>query len=625
MNVWIIDHHADPPDGLGTRTFDLARTVAARGDRFTIVASNFSHYRFANMRKRRPLSLWQSENIEGVTWIWIHTPPYRGNDWRRLLNQATYCVLTFVACVGRRPSPDVVVGVSVHPFAAFTGWLLARMRGAAFVFQVTDLWPETLVEFGRLRRDGRAARALYRLEAFLFRRSAKIIMLWRDTREYVKSSAGVEDRVVWIPHTVDLSRQMAPGLAAAPTSGKFVVMFAGAFVQSNCVDLMLAAAECLQRRGRRDILLKLVGEGTLRKQLIDQAKDARLENVEFPGSVPKREVGALLRSADALIYGLRDVPLYRFGISLNKLADYLASARPILFFGRSSYDPVAEAAAGISVPTDDPERIADTIERLAATSPEEREAMGRRGRQFLEEHHGLELLSDRFARTLHEAAGEPPASLRVETPKRPWYYEPAKRACDIAISFLAGLLSAPVAIVAAAAIKLESPGPVIYRSTRVGRHGVPFQMWKFRTMVSNADRIGGSSTADDDPRITRLGRLLRTYKIDEIPQLVNVLRGEMSLVGPRPQVQHDVDLYTEEERLLLSVAPGITDFASIRFRNEGEILKGSADPDRAYIELIRPEKIRLGLEYVRTRSLATDARIMLETARSIVKRGGTSN
>src|SRR5258708_5428882 len=294
MNVWIIDHHADPPDGLGTRTFDLARTVAARGDRFTIVASNCSHYRFANMRKRRPLSLWQSENIEGVTWIWIHTPPYRGNDWRRLLNQATYCVLTFVACVGRRPSPDVVVGVSVHPFAAFTGWLLARMRGAAFVFQVTDLWPETLVEFGRLRRDGRAARALYRLEAFLFRRSAKIIMLWRDTREYVKSSAGVQDRVGRIPYTVDLSPQMAPGLAAAPTSGKFVVMFAGAFVQSNCVDLMLAAAECLQRRGRPGLLPQLPGGGTLPKPPVQQAEDGRLGNRAFPAPVAKNVGGPML-------------------------------------------------------------------------------------------------------------------------------------------------------------------------------------------------------------------------------------------------------------------------------------------------------------------------------------------
>src|SRR5258708_35237072 len=106
-------------------------------------------------------------------------------------------------------------------------------------------------------------------------------------------------------------------------------------------------------------------------------------------------------------------------------------------------------------------------------------------------------------------------------------------------------------------------------------------MWKFRTMVSNADRIGGSSTADDDPRITRLGRLLRTYKIDEIPQLVNVLRGEMSLVGPRPQGPHDGDLYTEEGRRLLSGGPGVTDFASIRFRDEGAILKGSRASRRA--------------------------------------------
>ena len=138
-------------------------------------------------------------------------------------------------------------------------------------------------------------------------------------------------------------------------------------------------------------------------------------------------------------------------------------------------------------------------------------------------------------------------------------------------------------------------------------------MLKFRTMVVDAEKIGASSTAEDDPRITRVGAVLRRYKLDELPQLINVFRGDMSFVGPRPQVQWAVDLYTEEERDLLSVRPGITDYASLRFSNEGEILKGSADPDEAYFELIAPEKIRLGLEYVRTRSFWVDLKLIFLT------------
>ena len=150
-------------------------------------------------------------------------------------------------------------------------------------------------------------------------------------------------------------------------------------------------------------------------------------------------------------------------------------------------------------------------------------------------------------------------------------------------------------------------------------NGARFKMNKFRTMVINADKIGGSSTPEDDPRITRVGRFLRRYKLDELPQLINVFKGEMSFVGPRPQVKWAVDLYTPAERLILTVRPGITDYASLRFPNEGEILKGSTDPDKDYMVKIHPEKMRLSLEYVRTRSMGLDIKIIFQTLAAIVK------
>ena len=174
------------------------------------------------------------------------------------------------------------------------------------------------------------------------------------------------------------------------------------------------------------------------------------------------------------------------------------------------------------------------------------------------------------------------------------------------------MLAVPLAIIAVV-IKFTSPGPVFYRGERVGVHGRRFRMFKFRSMVIDADRIGGSSTPDDDPRITSIGKFLRRYKLDELPQFLNVLSGAMSVVGPRPQVPWVVDLYTPEEQRLLDVKPGITDYASIKFRNEGEILKGAADPDRVYFELIAPEKTRLGLKYVDRHGLFVDVRIIINT------------
>lgn len=198
-------------------------------------------------------------------------------------------------------------------------------------------------------------------------------------------------------------------------------------------------------------------------------------------------------------------------------------------------------------------------------------------------------------------------------------YPFAKRLFDLFFSTLGLIVLSPLLFVIAILIKVESPGPVLYKGTRVGLNGALFKMNKFRTMVINADKIGGSSTPDDDPRITKVGRFLRRYKLDELPQLINVFKGEMSFVGPRPQVKWAVDLYTPEEQRVLTVRPGITDYASLKFPNEGEILKGSTDPDKDYMEKIHPEKMRLSLEYIKTRSMLVDVRVILQTIFAIFK------
>jgi|SRR2546422_4357700 len=199
-----------------------------------------------------------------------------------------------------------------------------------------------------------------------------------------------------------------------------------------------------------------------------------------------------------------------------------------------------------------------------------------------------------------------------------------KRSFDLILSLLGLIILAPLLAALALLIKLDSPGPVFYRGVRAGRFGKPFRIFKFRTMVEDADKVGGWSTAGDDPRVTRTGRFLRKYKLDELPQLFNVLLGEMSLVGPRPQVPWAVDLYTEEERCILRVRPGITDPASLEFRDEGEILRASTNPDKDYLEKIHPEKMRLSLEYVRTQSFWLDCKILWQTVAAVLFRPSTS-
>jgi lipopolysaccharide/colanic/teichoic acid biosynthesis glycosyltransferase len=193
-----------------------------------------------------------------------------------------------------------------------------------------------------------------------------------------------------------------------------------------------------------------------------------------------------------------------------------------------------------------------------------------------------------------------------------------KRALDAGLAGLGLCILWPLLLLVALAVKFDSFGPALYRGQRAGLGGRPFDILKFRTMIVGADKIGGPSTAGDDPRITHLGLVLRKYKIDEFPQLINVLLGHMSFVGPRPEVLSEVSSYSAEERQLLTVRPGITDWASLHFRDEGRILAGSADPHQVYREKIRPEKVRLGLQYVRQQSIRIDFEILFETIRALI-------
>ena len=195
-----------------------------------------------------------------------------------------------------------------------------------------------------------------------------------------------------------------------------------------------------------------------------------------------------------------------------------------------------------------------------------------------------------------------------------------KRTLDIILSLLGLIIASPVLIPVIIAVWLQDFHSPFYIATRVGKDGKPFRMIKLRSMIANADKIGVDSTSAKDPRITPVGHFIRRYKLDELSQLWNVLKGDMSLVGPRPQVPRDVALYTEVEKHLLDVKPGITDISSIVFADEGEILKDSDDPDLDYNRLIRPWKSRLGLLYIDHQSFLLDLRLIFLTALTIVSR-----
>ena len=193
-----------------------------------------------------------------------------------------------------------------------------------------------------------------------------------------------------------------------------------------------------------------------------------------------------------------------------------------------------------------------------------------------------------------------------------------KRIFDVTASGLGLLLLSPLFLIVAIWIRLDSPGPVFYRQTRVGRYNKDFRLLKFRSMRIGSDKKGLITVGGRDPRVTRSGYWIRKYKLDELPQLINVFKGDMSLVGPRPEVRKYVDLYTPEQLHVLDVRPGITDMASIRYRNENELLEQAADPEQFYRDTVMQDKLRINLKYVSDHSFFKDIRIILMTFKAVV-------
>lgn len=194
-----------------------------------------------------------------------------------------------------------------------------------------------------------------------------------------------------------------------------------------------------------------------------------------------------------------------------------------------------------------------------------------------------------------------------------------KRLFDVCAALTGLLLLSPLLLAVAAAIRLDSPGPVFFRQERIGRHGRPFRIYKFRTMVVDAEAIGAQVSTAGDPRITRCGAIIRRSKLDELPQLINVLLGDMSLVGPRPEVPRYVERFSADYAIILQVRPGITDFASIEYRHENELLQGADDPEEVYLREILPAKIALYRKYLRERSLWLDVKLIFSTLRLLFR------
>ncbi|HYF22793.1 MAG TPA: sugar transferase [Caulobacteraceae bacterium] len=597
MRVLYAHQYFGTPSGAGgTRSYEMARALVAAGHNVTMVCASAERSATgldgAFVRGRR------EGQVDGIRVIefalgYSNADPIAVRAWRFFV----FALRAISVALSERY--DLIFATSTPLTAALPGIAAKLLRGKPFVFEVRDLWPELPRAMGM--RNPLALGAMSALERAAYACADRVVALAPGIRDGVARTGYSRERIDLIPNGCDLElfdaavqvrpADLFPGRIGA---NDFVAVFAGAHGKANGLDAAVAAARLLQERGRADVKLLLIGTGSEKARLVGEAEG--LQTLVFADSVPKSKLAGLLRGADMGLQLLANVPAFYDGTSPNKFFDYLAAGRPVLInYPGWLARTVAEEGAGWAVPPGDAEAFAEAL-IAAADDRNEARRSGQAARALAE---------NRFARA-DLAAALVRALEGVYTLTRRPRLAPLKRALDIVASAAGLVVLSPVLLLTALLVRSRLGSPVLFRQVRPGLHGRPFEILKFRTMRDAIDRQGRA--LPDSDRLTPFGKTLRALSLDELPELWNVLKGEMSLVGPRPLLMEYLPLYSPEQARRHDVRPGLTGWAQVNGRNA----------------LGWEEKFALDVWYVDNRSFLLDLKILFLTVLKVFRREGVS-
>lgn len=410
MNLWFLNHYALPPtEPGGTRHYSHARELIRRGHQVEIIACSFHHLKREQMNDAA--GKWERQILDGVPFNWIPACAYKSNSIARIANIFEFSWRAWrknwMGCLLR---PDLIVGSSPHPFAALAAERLAVRYSARFVLEVRDLWPYVLTEVGGYSRYHPFLQLVDRTMRYLYARADRIVMFSKHSADLMARYGADPAKIVWIPNGVDLN--MNPEPRPAPEGDRFVVTYLGAHNQWNSLDAILDAAKILQESAR-NVLIRFVGDGASKPGLVERANAEGIRNVRFENPVPKKQVPDVLHRSNAFIINNRKDGVSKNWMSFQKIYDYLAAGRPIVFGSCTNDDPVRDAGAGISVEADNPNEIASAIQFLASRSREQLWECGLRGRRYVERTYSIPLLVDRFENMAWELLDQPSESLHA--------------------------------------------------------------------------------------------------------------------------------------------------------------------------------------------------------------------
>lgn len=395
MNIWIFNHYALTPNmSGGTRHFDFAKELINRGYSITIIASSFHYSEYREMKEYKNNEYIQ-ETIEGINFIWIKTPAYFGNGIARVRNMVSYAhkVLKYIPTL-TLAKPDIIVGSSVHLFAVWAAFKLSRKYKVPFVMEVRDIWPQTLIDMG-ISKWHPFIILLSWLEKYLYKKADKIISNLPYAYEHIEKFVKIK-KVEWVSNGVDLTNiKYVP----KEKNKKLIVGYIGSLGKSNNMDSFFEMTKKFKKN--ENIEFHIYGEGPLKQKYLDFIENNNLKDIlKIKNLVPKNKVSDILNSFDIVYLSLKDSPLYRFGISLNKLFDYMASGRVIIFAANSRNNPIKAVNAGYSISPDDIEILEQTILEIYNLSQEERNEIGQKMRKYVEQNYSIEVLVDKLEKIL---------------------------------------------------------------------------------------------------------------------------------------------------------------------------------------------------------------------------------
>ena len=585
MRILLLTQWFEPEPAFKGLAF--ARELMARGHEVAVL-TGFPNYPAGRLYPGYRVRAWQRESMEGVTVVRV--PLYPSHDaslLRRAWNYVSFALSATLLGPFLLRRPDVIYAYHPPGTVGLPALALKRWFGSPLVYDVQDLWPDTIPATGMIT-SSRLVRLLDIFCRYVYRRADRVVVLSEGFRRTLIKRGVAADRVSviynWAPeHT---AWQAADQL----DRDKFTVVFAGNIGLAQGLDAVLDAAALCTKRAP-EVQFKLVGSGVELPKLKARASRMGLANLEFVDWQPPATVEAILRKADALLVHLKDDPLFAITIP-SKTQAYLAAGRPMVMAVRGdAADLVMRSGAGVLAEPDNPESIVAAILHLKQMPREDRERMGSSGRHFYQRELAIDRAVEKFDVLFRDAVTQ--AKTRESS-----------RVFNCALALAALVMFWPIMLAVALVVRLGLGSPVLFRQVRIGKRGRPFEIYKFRTM-RDVCAEDGSPQADQE-RLTPLGQFLRSTSLDELPELWNVLRGEMNLVGPRPLLPQYLPRYTERQKRRHEVRPGITGWAQIHGRNA----------------ISWNQKFELDVWYVDHRSLVLDVRILLRTVVRIFQRHG---